>query len=85
MRRARSHIKVFPALTPTEKSNKALVYREAQKANLIVVDSGDRCFLRSKTAPPPPHPLHLVLSATPDKLLASLEKALAQARPQGAP
>ncbi len=62
-----------------------MVYRAAQKANRIVVDSGDRCFLRRKDLPAPPHPLHLILSDTPAQVQSSLEKALAALRDQGGP
>ncbi len=54
IRGARSRdIRVSAALTLQEQAHRAFVHREAQVANLIVVDRGDRCHLLPKGGPKP--------------------------------
>ena len=68
-------VKVYPALTPFEAANKAVVYTFAQKRNMIVADDGDRVFLRTKNGPAPPHPRYIMLSASTKDVLRGLEES----------
>ena len=86
IRKANGHIKAYPALTPWERSNKRLVYKYANRRNLVVMDNGDRCYIRKKGAPTPPRLPPIVLDATPDAVLHSLENAFWELRqPTGPP
>ena len=61
--RVNRSLKATAALTVDEQANKKVVYECAQRHDLIVIDSGDRCYMHAKGAPPPPQPIHILLSA----------------------
>lgn len=73
IRAARGHVRAYAALTPEEQANKALVYKYKQRYNFNVVDKGDRCYLLSKTGPPPNSPVHILLDQKPAQVQAALE------------
>ena len=86
VRKAQGHIKAFPALTPWERSNKRLLITYAQRRNLVIMDNGDRCYLRSKGIPTPPNLSPVLLDASPEDVLQQLENAFAAlSRPTGPP
>ena len=53
MRKSQGHIYARAVTTPQEEANKLLVRAFAAKRNLLVIDHGDRVFLRVKGAPVP--------------------------------
>ena len=86
IRKAHGHIKAFPALTPWERSNKRLLIKYAQRRNLLIMDNGDRCYLRKKGTPTPQKLCPILLDASPEDVLQQLENAFAElSRPMTPP
>ena len=85
VRRSGVGIQAFAAITPWERANKATVYAYAQKRNLIVVDDGDRVYLRRKGAPKPRQPTHILLSAPAEEVQRALGAAVRRIAQEGAP
>ena len=71
-----SYIRISAALSLQERVNRAYVHREAQLANLIVVDRGDRCFLLPKGGPKPARDVPIDYSGD----ISGIQKALAEAK-----
>lgn len=63
IRHRRGKLRAFAALTLAEKANQKRVYRYAHRHNLTVVDSGDRCVVQRRGAPPLKQPPLIILSA----------------------
>ena len=80
VRKAKVGIQVFAAITPWERANKALVYAFAQKKNLVVVDDGDRVYVRGKGTPKPANPKYMLLSAPADEVQRVLEASAREIR-----
>lgn len=48
IKRLRNKVKASPFLTPTEKANKELMYKQIRGINVHVEDQGDRCIVREQ-------------------------------------
>ena len=75
IRAAKGNIRATPFLSPIEKTNKSQVYWFAQNHRRIVVDSGDRVYIRPKGAAPSTKPAFILLSSPAEEVMQSLEAA----------
>lgn len=74
IRRAKCHLKAWPALTTEEQARKRTVYRFAQQRNLIVIDNGDRCYLQGKGLPEPSSRSPIILADSVADVNVKLEE-----------